>query len=106
MVRVEILNAETLSGAGDGATGGGLRGSRLNNADDLLEVCAGMRGAILHGHVHRCFRVDIPGVEPTLFGAGSTTEAGNEGFWLFDIEARGATATKGGYERGRYALVG
>lgn len=78
----------------------------LNNGEALLEACAEMRGAILHGHVHRRYRVDVPGVEPTLFGAGSTTEAGNEGFWLFDIGPERATATAGGYRAGSYGLVG
>ena len=81
------------------------------NLDDIshipfLEACAGVRGAILHGHVHRCYRVDVPGVSPTLFGAGSTTEEGNEGFWLFDIDEGCATATRGGFRDGRYSLVG
>ena len=78
----------------------------LRNADALLEACAGLRGAILHGHVHRTFRVDVPNVAPTIFGAGSTTEAENEGFWLFDIGPARATATRGAYEAGRYVLVG
>lgn len=78
----------------------------LTNGDALLEACTSVRGAILHGHVHRCYRVDVPGLSPTLFGAGSATEEGNEGFWLFDVDEGGATATRGGFRDGRYALTG
>ena len=69
----------------------------LVNADDFLEVCADLPfGAILHGHVHRCFTVRVPRVRPTLFGAGSTTQDLREGLWLFDISPDGVRAVRGG----------
>jgi 3',5'-cyclic AMP phosphodiesterase CpdA len=78
----------------------------LVNADAFLAACAGIRGAILHGHVHRRYRVRVPGVRPELFCAGSTTEAGHEGFWLFELDEGGQLrATPGGYRGGRYVLL-
>ncbi len=78
----------------------------LENADELLEICAGLpRGAILHGHVHRCFSVAVPGVRPTLFGAGSTTQDHREGLWLFDVGPRGLHATRGTWDGEGYRLT-
>ncbi len=67
----------------------------LENADALLAACAGVqRGALLHGHVHRCYRVQVPGLRMELFGAGSTTQEHREGAWLFDLTPAGLTATR------------
>ncbi|MCA9609369.1 MAG: metallophosphoesterase [Myxococcales bacterium] len=77
----------------------------LTNADALLTACAELKGAILHGHVHRRYRVRVPGVVPELFCAGSTTEAGHEGFWLYEVEGGTLRATPGGYRDGRYVLL-
>lgn len=78
----------------------------LINADALLSACAEMKGAILHGHVHRRYRVRVPGVAPELFCAGSTTEAGHEGFWLYEVGPDGELeATPGGFRDGRYVLL-
>ncbi|MBX3271990.1 MAG: metallophosphoesterase [Sandaracinaceae bacterium] len=76
----------------------------LVNADHLLAACAGLRGAILHGHVHRTYRVRVEGVMPELFCAGSTTEKGREGLWLFEVDGEGLRATQGSFEGGRYRL--
>ncbi|MCB9591914.1 MAG: metallophosphoesterase [Sandaracinaceae bacterium] len=78
----------------------------LLNADALLAACSSMRGAILHGHVHRRYRVRIPDLTPELFCAGSSTEAGREGFWLYELGDDGSfSATQGGYEDGAYVLL-
>ena len=74
----------------------------LLNADAFLRASA-PASAILHGHVHRCFHVRIRGAPP-LFGAGSTTEDGVEGLWLFDIEPGEAIARRGRFDSGRYLL--
>jgi 3',5'-cyclic AMP phosphodiesterase CpdA len=77
---------------------------RLVNAEEFLETCAGLeRGAILCGHVHRTFRVQIPGIGPEIFCAGSATMHELEGFWMFDLERGGLSARRGrwtghGYE--------
>jgi 3',5'-cyclic AMP phosphodiesterase CpdA len=73
----------------------------LENADELLAVCAARPSAVLHGHIH--WRFHVAGA-PHLFGSGSTTHAGREGLWLFDVEPGRCTATPGGYREGRYVL--
>jgi Icc-related predicted phosphoesterase len=77
----------------------------LQNAEEFLAVCRGIpRGAILHGHIHRRFALNLPEPTPRIFGAGSTTCDGREGFWLFDVAAASTTATPGSYRDGRYVL--
>lgn len=89
----------------DGRTDTALHG--LVNAEELLRICAEIpRGAILHGHVHRCFSVRVPGIRPILFGAGSTTQDLREGLWLFEIDDGGMRALRGGWVGDRYALTG
>lgn len=78
----------------------------LENADDLLRLCADLpRAAILHGHVHRCYTLSVPGVRPPLFGAGSTTQDNREGLWLFEVGADALRATRGTWSHGRYVLT-
>lgn len=75
----------------------------LENAEALLESCGGMvRGALLHGHIHHRLHVRARGVP--IFGAGSTTDAGREGLWLFEVEAGRTRAIPGHYTGGEYAL--
>ena len=76
----------------------------LENADDLLTVCESMeRGVLLHGHIHHRLHVHVGGVH--VFGAGSTTDAGREGLWCFDVEAQAVTATPGAFKAGEYVLL-
>jgi len=76
----------------------------LENAAEFLQACAGVeRGAILCGHVHRTYRVRLPGLRPEIFCAGSATMHELEGFWLFDVRDGELTARRGkwtgnGYE--------
>jgi len=75
----------------------------MENSDELLLACSVLRrGALLHGHIHRCFHLEVDGIH--VFNAGSTTYAGREGFWLFDVNGRDVTATRGRYVDGRYVL--
>ncbi len=77
----------------------------LENADDLLEVCSAIEwGALLHGHVHKCYRVQVPEMKIPLCGAGSTTMRGREGLWIYDIEEGASFVTRGRFEDGRYTL--
>lgn len=78
----------------------------LENADDFLAACRGVeRGAILHGHLHRRFRLDRT-AEPPIFCAGSTTQEEREGLWLFDVGADGAVARSGSFDGSGYVLDG
>jgi 3',5'-cyclic AMP phosphodiesterase CpdA len=81
------------------------RSHRLVNADAFLEVVADLpRGALLCGHVHRRYMVRIEGVRPPLFCAGSSTKAGREGLWVFDIDADRGLATPGHFSNDAYVL--
>jgi 3',5'-cyclic AMP phosphodiesterase CpdA len=74
----------------------------LENADALLAICAQTpRCAILHGHIH--WRFHLPG-PPMLFGSGSTTHAGREGLWLYELEQMSGSAIPGAYRDGAYRL--
>ena len=86
----------------------------LENADALLGVLSTVRwGCLVHGHIHRRFRLDMPGLRAPVLGAGSATQEGREGFWWIEVEGGEAYATPGfhdgrGYrlERNARALVG
>lgn len=58
----------------------------LADARALLDIVRGPRFAVLHGHIHKRYhhpgRVD----RPHLFGAGSSTSKGHEGYWLYEVE--------------------
>ncbi len=77
----------------------------LVNAESMLRAIADVpRGCVLHGHIHERFRLQLPGVRPTIFGAGSATSEGSEGFWMFDIEKDGGMATPGLWNGKAYEL--
>lgn len=78
----------------------------LENADGLLAACAPLEhGAIVHGHVHRPYRVRVPDTRLPLFCAGSSTQEGRGAVWVYDIDAPDrATATRGQWTGERYEL--
>lgn len=77
----------------------------LENADAFLDACRGLpRCAILHGHIHARFQLELAGYGARVFGAGSATCAGREGFWLFDIADGVRKATPGHFEHDHYVL--
>jgi 3',5'-cyclic AMP phosphodiesterase CpdA len=77
----------------------------LENADDLLAICARIpRGALLHGHIHWRFHLQLAELRARIFGSGSTTCAGREGFWVFEVEADQTRAIPGGWGDGDYRL--
>ncbi|MEM1413291.1 MAG: metallophosphoesterase [Myxococcota bacterium] len=79
----------------------------LDNADAFLAACGGLRrGAIVHGHVHRCYTVRVPDCPVPLFGAGSTTQAHREGLWLYDVGPEAAEARQGRFDGTRYVVDG
>ena len=85
----------------DGTRDSALHG--MENADELLLACSVMRrGALLHGHIHHCYHLEIDGLH--VFNAGSSTYAGREGVWLFDVGGHGTTATRARFADGRYVL--
>ncbi|MEM9730807.1 MAG: metallophosphoesterase [Myxococcota bacterium] len=78
----------------------------LENADELLAACGGAdRGVIVHGHVHWRYHVVVPESALPLCCAGSTTHAGREGLWVYDVGEDGtAKATPGRWDQTRYVL--
>ena len=57
----------------------------LRDAQALLRLLPGPRFAVLHGHIHQRYHHPATAERPHLFGAGSSTEAGHEGYWLIDV---------------------
>ena len=77
----------------------------MTNAEEFLEACRPLRkGAILCGHVHRRFRVELPGLNPQIFCAGSVSQNGREGLWLFEVGGGSARATPGQWAGEKYEL--
>ncbi|MBW1907895.1 MAG: metallophosphoesterase [Deltaproteobacteria bacterium] len=77
----------------------------LENADDLLAIsAAARRGVIIHGHIHWRYHVRVPETPLTLCCAGSTTHAGREGLWMYEVGDDRVTATPGTWDQTRYVL--
>src|SRR5208282_199787 len=56
----------------------------LVDAEKLLRLLPGPRFAVLHGHIHHRYQHPATATRPHIFGAGSSTEAGDEGYWLLE----------------------
>jgi len=57
----------------------------LHDADALLSRLKGPRFAVLHGHRHQRYHHEATATRPHLFCAGSSTQRGNEGYWVIDV---------------------
>ncbi|MHB1845675.1 MAG: metallophosphoesterase family protein [Deltaproteobacteria bacterium] len=61
----------------------------LWDGPELLALLAGAKAtALCHGHIHRRYRLPGPGAV-SIFCAGSSTQAGMEGYWVLDVAAGG-----------------
>jgi len=58
----------------------------LWDAQALFALCHGPRFAVLHGHIHRRYHHPATDARPHEFGAGSSTQAGREGYWIIETE--------------------
>jgi 3',5'-cyclic AMP phosphodiesterase CpdA len=58
----------------------------LIDARALFRRVRGPRFAVLHGHIHRRYHHEPTPERPHLFGAGSSTQRGREGYWLIDVD--------------------
>jgi 3',5'-cyclic AMP phosphodiesterase CpdA len=76
----------------------------LDNAAALLRICARPQVLLVHGHIHHRYCHAAQAGRPWLFCAGSATQRGREGFWLYDVERDCVHATPGVYDEGRYLL--
>jgi hypothetical protein len=52
----------------------------------LFRRVRGERFAVLHGHIHHRYHHPATAEQPHIFGAGSSTQAGREGYWLIDVK--------------------
>lgn len=72
----------------------------LENADALLHTCRSIEwGALIHGHIHWRYSLPRVGSRIPMFGAGSTTCEGREGYWLYEVEPERVRAFPGRIER-------
>jgi len=58
----------------------------LADARSLLDIVRGPKFAVLFGHIHKRYNHPSDGTRPHLFGAGSSTSKGHEGYWLYEVE--------------------
>jgi len=58
----------------------------LTDKDALFRIARGPRFAVLHGHIHRRYHHAATDTRPHLFGAGSSTQRGREGYWVIEVE--------------------
>jgi 3',5'-cyclic AMP phosphodiesterase CpdA len=58
----------------------------LKDAAELLSLLPGPRFAVLHGHIHQRYQHLATKARPLLVGAGSSTMAGREGYWLIEVQ--------------------
>ena len=56
----------------------------LVDAPALLKLLPGDRFALLHGHIHQRYHFPATADRPHIFGAGSSTQTGHEGYWLIE----------------------
>ncbi len=77
----------------------------LDNAADLLAICARPNVILLHGHIHHRYSHPASAAHPWLFCAGSATHEGREGLWVFEIDGSRARATPGCWSGTEYELL-
>ncbi|WP_224370163.1 metallophosphoesterase family protein [Hyalangium versicolor] len=65
----------------------------LKDAEALCRLLPGPRHAVLHGHIHHRYHHVATDARPHIFGAGSSTQEGREGYWV--IEASEGRITGG-----------
>jgi 3',5'-cyclic AMP phosphodiesterase CpdA len=58
----------------------------LHDAKELLRICTAPNFAVLHGHIHRRYHHAPAMGRPHIFGAGSSTSKGDEGYWLYEVD--------------------
>lgn len=58
----------------------------LVDGDALLDSLPGSRFAVLHGHIHHRYHHPPTDKRPHIFGAGSSTQRGQEGYWVIEVD--------------------
>ncbi len=62
------------------------REAGLLDAKKLMRVLRGRNVVVHHGHSHHRFWHRAQGHRPHIFGGGSATEPGREGYWLLEVD--------------------
>ncbi len=61
---------------------------RLADYRELLALMPPHRSAVLFGHEHDRYHLEPGPQRPHLFCAGSSTQKGDEGYWLIEVKDR------------------
>lgn len=77
----------------------------LENAGDVLRICARPNVMIVHGHIHGRYHHAPAEGRPWLFCAGSATQREREGIWLYELDGSRIFAVPGGFYGGEYVLA-
>ena len=62
------------------------REAGLLDAKKLMRVIHGRSVVLQHGHSHHRFWHRAEGARPHIFGGGSSTQPGREGYWVIDVD--------------------
>ena len=62
------------------------REAGLLDAAQLMKVIAGRKVVLQHGHSHHRFWHRAKDGQPHIFGGGSSTESGREGYWVVELD--------------------
>ena len=77
----------------------------LINADNFLDVCKSIdSGALLCGHIHETYSLEIEGLHSTLYCAGSATIEGHEGFWVYEVKDKKLEVKAVYWDNGKYTF--
>lgn len=76
----------------------------LENAQELLQVCARPNVMLAHGHIHGRYCHAPAQGRPWIFCAGSATQREREGIWVYELDGPRVFAIPGGYFGGEYVL--
>ncbi len=74
---------------------------RLVDVEQLLRLLPGPRFALLHGHIHHRYHHPASSTRPHIFGAGSSTQRGRQGYWVIEVKQgriQGAQMFKPGHQ--------
>ena len=79
----------------------------MDNANDFLAACQKIEhGAILCGHVHQTYQVNIDELNSDIYCAGSAVMSGHEGFWVYERQGNSIEAFRGYWDEltGEYSI--
>ena len=69
-----------------------------------MRVCDRPRLMVAHGHIHHRYAHAPGSGRPWLFCAGSATQRGREGAWIYEFDGHASRAVPVRFEGERYVL--